>query len=197
MRTTFPRLRWAALAWLAVWTPAYAAVWGWRNFLLLSDISVFLSCAGLWLGSALLLSSQAVASLAVGLAWGVDFLWRAAAGQHLIGGTDYMWDPQYPLWVRLLSFYHLGLPVLLVWSVHRTGYDFRGWRLQSGIAVVVMIASRWLELGPNFNFVERDPILGRTWGPAPVHLLVISGFLIGAIYWPTHRLLASWLPRRP
>ena len=78
-KTAFPRLRWAALVWLAVWTPAYAVVWGWRNFLLLCDLSVFLACAGIWRASPLLLSSQAVASLIIGLAWAAGFALLALA----------------------------------------------------------------------------------------------------------------------
>ena len=56
----FRRLRWAAAAWLAVWVPAYASFWGPRNFLLLCDVAVILTCAGLWLGSPLLLSSRSM-----------------------------------------------------------------------------------------------------------------------------------------
>ncbi|MFL5373599.1 MAG: hypothetical protein ACJ78T_06385, partial [Myxococcales bacterium] len=59
----FPRARWAALLWLLVWMPVYASVWGFANFLHLCDVAVILTCAGLWTGSALLLSSQAVSSL--------------------------------------------------------------------------------------------------------------------------------------
>src|SRR2546423_711329 len=39
-------MRWAAAAWLAVWIPAYASVWGPRNFLLLCDVAVLLTCGG-------------------------------------------------------------------------------------------------------------------------------------------------------
>ena len=68
----FPRMRWAAAAWLAVWIPAYASVWGPRNFLLLCDVAVLLTCAGLWLGSPLLLSSQAVSSILADAVWAMD-----------------------------------------------------------------------------------------------------------------------------
>src|SRR5207237_288632 len=64
-RHPFPRLRWAALLWLSLWVPAYASVWGLSNFLHLCDVAVILTCAGLWSGSALLLSSQAVSSILI------------------------------------------------------------------------------------------------------------------------------------
>src|SRR6266705_343473 len=63
----FPVLRWFALAWMTVWLPAYARVWGWSNFLHVCDVAVILTCAGLIFDSPLLLSSQAVSSLRGGI----------------------------------------------------------------------------------------------------------------------------------
>lgn len=176
-RPAFPSLRWAALAWLVVWVPAYWLFWGPVVFLNLCDIAVVLSCIGLWRGSAVLLTSQALSSIVVDGAWTLDLVWRAAAGRHLIGGTEYMWDAQYPPWLRALSLFHVVLPVLLVWSLRRVGYDPRGLPLQVAIAAAVMIASRALGPSVNANFAFTDPLFGRSWGPAPVHLAVILGGL--------------------
>ena len=107
----FPALRWAALAWLAAWVPAYWAFYGPVVFLNLCDIAVILTCVGLWRGSAFLLSTQAVSSLVVDAAWLLDLGWRAATGRHILGGTEYMWDPGYPAWLRALSLFHVLLPV--------------------------------------------------------------------------------------
>jgi len=89
------------------WVPAYASVWGWTNLLHLCDIAVILTCAGLWFGSPLLLSSQAVSSIVVDLVWDLDVGWRLLSGKHLVGGTEYMWSEQVPLAVRLLSLFPL------------------------------------------------------------------------------------------
>jgi len=194
-RPAFPRLRWAALAWLLAWFPAYLWTYGPVNFLQLCDVAVVLTCVGLWLGSPLLLSSQAVSSLVVDLAWDLDLVWRAATGGHLIGGTEYMWDERYPLWVRLLSCFHLIWPPLLIWALRRVGYDPRGFRLQCVIAVVFLAASRLAAPEANVNFAHRDPFFGRSWGPAPFHLGVILAPLIGVVYWGTHRVLLAALPR--
>ena len=191
----FPWMRWAAVVWLAVWIQAYWVVWGWRNFLHLSDVTVILTCVGLWRGSALLLSSQAVASIVVDLAWCLDVAWRLMFSRHLIGGTEYMWDARFPLWVRLLSVFHVFWPVLLLWALARLGYDRRGWVLQSGIAAVALVLARLLAPAQNINFAYRDPFFGRAWGPAPVHLAVILLPLIVLIYGPTHLALARLLPR--
>src|SRR3989442_1630205 len=65
----FPVLRWFALAWMIVWLPAYARVWGWSSFLHVCDVAVILTCAGLIFDSPLLLSSQAVSSLLGSVGW--------------------------------------------------------------------------------------------------------------------------------
>jgi hypothetical protein len=195
MPPAFPRLRWAALAWLVLWAPIYLTHWGWRNFLLLCDVAVVLTVVGLWRSSALLLSSQAVSTVLVGLVWAVDLGYRGVSGRHLIGGTEYFWDPQYPLWVRLISLYHVGLPLLLLWTLRRTGYDPRAWRMQLGIALLAMVACRIIAPGWNLNFVEREPLLHRTWGPAPAHVTLVFAFTGLVVYWPTHRLLLALFRR--
>jgi hypothetical protein len=192
----FPRARWVALAWIAVWLPAYLWKYGWHVFLNLCDIAVILTCIGLWTGNPLLLSSQAVSSLVVDLAWNVDLVARALTGHHLVGGTEYMWDPKWPLWLRALSAFHVLLPPTLVLALRRTGYDRRALGVQAAIALAVMVVSR-LTLGPdeNQNFTWRDPFLGRSWGPAPVHVGLTWAVLVGAVYWPTHAVLKRLMPR--
>lgn len=191
----FPRMRWAAAAWLLTWIPAYASVWGLPNFLHLCDIAVILTCAGIWSGSALLLSSQAVSSILVDLAWALDICWRLVSGGHLIGGTEYMWQSEFPLAVRLLSLFHLAWPLLLVWSLRRVGYDRRALPLQSGIALCALVASRLFGPALNLNYAFRAPIWGRSFGPGLVHLLVMFGAIVGVIYVPTHLVLARVLMR--
>ena len=187
-------VRAAAALWLVVWFPAYAVVWGWANFLHLSDIAVILACAGFVFCSTLLLSSQAVSSIVVDVAWTLDVLWRLALGGHLIGGTEYMWDPRHPLWVRLLSLFHVAMPVLLLWSLHRLGYDRRALLLQSGIAAAALTAARQVAPDQNINYAFQDPFFHRGWGPPPVHLAIIFSVLVIAVYWPTHWVLAKIFP---
>lgn len=186
-------VRWGALLWLAVWIPAYWRTWGLSNFAHLCDIAVILTCLGLWSSSALLLSSQAVSSLVVDLVWSLDVAWRWLAGRHLIGGTEYLFDPHYPLWVRLLSLFHAAMPVILLAALRRTGYDRRGLPLQCAIAAAALFLARILDPAKNYNFAFRDPILHRAFGPAPVHLAVIF-FALLLIYWPTHEILKRLFP---
>ncbi|MBI3664263.1 MAG: hypothetical protein HY234_14590 [Acidobacteria bacterium] len=191
---SFPRLRWVCVLGLAVWFPTYAVVWGWANFVQLCDLSVLLTVAGVWTGSALLLSSQAVGTIVLNSIWALDAAWRLAAGHHLIGGTEYLWDARYPLWVRLLSLYHVAIPLVALWALRRTGYHLRGWQLQAALSVPALIASRLLDPANNVNFAHVDPILHISFRPAPLHLAIILFFLIGVIYWPTHQVLSRIFP---
>jgi hypothetical protein len=124
-------VRIAALLWLALFVGAYWRTYGAANFLHLCDVAVILTCWGLWRGSALLLSSQAVSSLVVDVAWDLDLAWRFVTGGHIVGGTEYMWDARFPLAVRLMSFFHVAWPPLLVWALRRVGYDRRALLVQS------------------------------------------------------------------
>ena len=193
---TFPVLRWFSLIWMVVWLPAYFRVWGWANLLHLCDVAVILTFAGIWWANPLLLSTQAVSSLVAGFLWLLDVSWRLMTGRFLVGGTNYMWDARYPLWVRLLSTFHVGLPLVLLWTLRKVGYDRRAFGLQATIAAVLLMVSRFLSAELNMNYVYRDPVFHRAWGPIPAHLVMIFIPLVALIYWPTHVLL-GWLFRVP
>ena len=71
----FPRARWLALAALLVYLPTYTVAYGVANFLFICNLSVILAAIGLWTGSALILSSQAVAILVV-VVTGAYIMWE-------------------------------------------------------------------------------------------------------------------------
>jgi hypothetical protein len=189
-------VRLVSALWLLIWVPAYWRTWGVTNFLQLCDVAAILTGIGLLTGNALLLSSQALASLLIDLAWAIDAAGRLLFGRTLIGGTEYLFDAQYPLWVRLLSLFHLALPLLLIWALLRVGYDRRALALQSAITLVVFSAVRFTSAAKNMNFAFRDPFFHRAWGPPPVHILVSVLFMIVVVYLPTHTFL-EWLEPKP
>jgi hypothetical protein len=192
----FPILRWLALLWIVTWLPLNVCVWGWANLMHICDIGVVLACIGLWLGNSLLISSQALSSLSAGVLWSLDVGWRLVTGHHLVGGTEYMRDPTYPLGVRLQSTFHLALPLVLLWAMHKLGYERRALGLQSAIAGAVLIFSRFLPRALNMNYAYQDPLFHRAWGPVPAHLAIILAAMVGVLYWPTH-LLLSWMYPTP
>lgn len=194
---TFPLwIKIAAAAWVAAWIPTYTVYYGWTDFLHLSDVAIAITAIGLWTSSPLLLTSQAISTLVAETIWTVDVAWAEVSGRILIPGVGYMWDTKYPLWLRLMSFYHVLLPVLLLWAVWRVGYDRRSLKLQAGITAAALVAGRlWGGQKNNINFAFRDPFFGRAWGPAPVHLFLMfaGAMLIG--YLPTDWLLAKLFTR--
>jgi hypothetical protein len=186
--------RWLALLSLIVWFAAYWYAWGPANFLHLCDIAVILTCIGLYTNNALLISSQAVSSVLIDIVWSLDVAARLFFGRHLIGGTEYLLDVTTPLWARLLSLFHIILPVILLWTLSRLGYDRRGWKLQSAILLPVLIASRFVTPVQNLNFAVKDPFLHRSYGPAPTHLAITFLFLVFGVYFPTHLLFVRLFP---
>jgi hypothetical protein len=187
-------LRWVALLFLAVYVPSYTIAYGAANFVFLCNLAVFLTALGLWLGSPLVLSSQALCCLVVGAVWSVDVASRVATGRHWIGGTEYLWDARWPLFTRLLSFYHVALPLVLLRALRRAGYDRRALLLQSAIAVAAIVAGRLLGPAANVNHAFLDPFFKRSWGPAPVHVAVVAGALVGVVYPVTHLALRRLFP---
>jgi hypothetical protein len=191
----FPVLRWVWLAFVLVWAPTYAIYWSPVDFLYLCNLAVILTCAGLWLGNSLLVSSQAVSTMVIGTLWVVDVGWGVATGGRLlIGGTEYMWDATRPLWVRLLSFDHLAVPMAAWWATRKLGYDRRAWGFQTGLAAVVLVLSRMVAPEKNVNFAQKELVTFHTWGPAPVHLLVLCSVLALIVYWPVHAVMSRVMP---
>lgn len=185
-------MQWNAIAWLVVWVPTYARVWGWANFLHLCDVAVLLSVAGFVFRSRLLLSSQAIGTVVPYMAWWVDAATRYLTGRDMAGDLGYLWDARYPLWVRLLTLYHVVLPILLIWAVARRGYDRRALALESAIVAALLVVSRFFSPTLNLNFAYRDPIFHRALGPAPVHLAAIVAAIIVVGVLPVHVLLTRW-----
>ncbi len=102
--------------------PVYWKDWGPANFLWFSDMALFISVPALWLESPLLASMMAVGVLLPELYWNFELLFRLLTGKKLAGLTDYMWNSRYPLYLRLLSLFHLALPALLIFMLIRLGY---------------------------------------------------------------------------
>jgi hypothetical protein len=185
-------VRWLALLWLVVWIPVYWHAWGAGNFLHLCDVAVILTCIGLWSGNALLLSSQAVSSVVIDALWTLDVAAWLLFRRHFIGGTEYLFDATIPLWVRLLSLFHIVMPFILLWSLSRLGYDRRGFGLQAAIALPVVIASRFVTPVQNLNFAQTAPFFHRQLGRAPVHLAITYLAVVVGVYLPTHLVFRWW-----
>lgn len=180
--------------WMAFWIPATVVISGPQNFLWLCNIANFLILAGLWLESRLLMSAQLLAVLLIGLLWGLDVGVALVSGVNPIGGTEYMFNEAKPLGERLVSLYHLMLPVVAVYSCMHLGYDRRALGLQTLITWLVLPPTRW------FTGAERN--INWVYGPfgevgepfAPwLYMLALMALWPLALYVPTHLLArALW-----
>src|SRR4030095_14985623 len=121
--------------------PIYWRQYGPANFLWFSDIALVALVPALWLENALLASMMAVSVVFFEALWNIDFFFRLATGKSLIGLSAYMFDPGIPLFIRGLSGFHIVLPLLLLWMLHRLGYDQRAFLWQTIVALVILPVS--------------------------------------------------------
>ena len=122
---------------LCVLVPAYWREYGPTNFLWASDIALFVVFAAVWLESPLLNSMMVIGVLPFELAWIVDFF----AGSQLIGMAQYMFDVELPLFLRLLSLFHIMLPIVMIYLLCRLGYDRRALIAQTLLCWLVLPAT--------------------------------------------------------
>jgi hypothetical protein len=123
--------------------------------------------------------------------YAIDLLGAVLSGHHIIGGTEYMFDPKVSLLVRLLGLYHFIVPPLLLWAVRRLGYDRRAFRWATlTLFVLLPVNAYWR---PQFN-VNWARGLGHEQHVVPQWVYLISYLIVvpAFVYWPTHLGLKRW-----
>ena len=181
--------------WLLVWAPLYWRQYGAQNFLYFCDIGNILIGVGLWLESALIFSWVACGVLLFQTLYVIDLLGRVLTGHHLIGGTEYMFDPHLNLAVRLLSLFHVVTPPLLLWLIYRLGYDPRGWKIQALMTWMVVPVNYFWRPEQNVNWARGLFYREQHFVPGFVYLVAYLLVITILVYWPTHFLLARWAKR--
>jgi hypothetical protein len=182
-------LKIAWTVWLIAWAPIYWSHYGLQNFLFFCDIGNILIGIGLWLESPLIFSWQACSLLVFQTLYTIDLAGAVLGSHHVIGGTEYMFSPDLPLFMRLLSLFHVVTPPLLVWAIWRLGYDPRGWKWQAVTCwIVVPVNYFWR---PEYDVNWARGLFFRTQHavPAAVYLLAYLAVVPLVIYFPTHLLL--------
>ncbi len=181
--------------WLLVWAPLYWRQYGAQNFLYFCDIGNILIGVGLWLESALIFSWVACGVLLFQTLYVIDLLGRVLTGHHLIGGTEYMFDPHLNLAVRLLSLFHVVTPPLLLWLIYRLGYDPRGWKIQALMTWMVVPVNYFWRPEQNVNWARGLFYREQHFVPGFVYLVAYLLVITILVYWPTHFLLTRWAKR--
>jgi hypothetical protein len=179
---------------LAAYVPAYAYAYGGWHFLQLCNLSLLLSCLGALMRNRLLLSAQALGAPVIGLLWIADLAHLAATGRYWHAGTAYLWDERIPEIARMLSVYHLVLPMVLIFALRRFGYDRRALLLQTAISCAAFAVSWWwLRDVENLNYVNAWPGGRVLFADTPgAHAFVTWSLLCAVVYVPTHWLWRRW-----
>ncbi len=182
---------------LCILLPIYSVKWGFANFLWFSDISLIATTIAICTENALLASMMAAGVLIPETVWNVDFFGRLLIGFKTSGLSDYMFNTYYPLWLRLLSLFHVPLPIALIWLLYRLGYDRRAPIAQTILCWIVLPLS-WLlgTDGANINWVyQLGPNPQKITSPLRYLGLMMLVFPV-VFYFPTH-LVLSLIFRRP
>jgi hypothetical protein len=181
--------------WLIVWIPLYWKQYGLQNFLFFCDIGNILIGLALWLESPLIFSWQACGLLLFQTLYTMDLVGALLTGRHFIGGTEYMFDHGIPLFVRLVSLFHVVTPPLLFWAIRKFGYDRRGWKYQTLTAWIVVPINYFWRSGYDVNWARGPFFREQHAMPGPVYLLGYLLVLPLLVYFPTH-LFLQWLTLR-
>jgi hypothetical protein len=132
----------------------YWKSYGPQNFLWMSDIGLFLTLGALWLESPLLISICICAFLAVELIWNIDFFILLTTGKKTMGLTDYMFDPQYALFLRLLSLFHVVLPVIwILLAIHWRYEACALWYAVPMVWIILIVTHVVTNPAENINWV--------------------------------------------
>jgi hypothetical protein len=182
-------------AFVAVLVLVYWRQYGPKNFLWMSDIALFGSTVALWWPNRLLSSVETVSVLVLEIIWGIDVLLRLLLGEKFAVLSTYMFRRDIPLWIRLLSLFHLWLPWLLLWQVMQQGYDPRALAVQTVVWWVVVTACYFISTPEeNINFAHGIGNLPQRLTPVG-YLIVLLLFVPVCVYVPTHFFL-EWIAGR-
>ncbi|MBB3140569.1 hypothetical protein [Halomonas organivorans] len=191
-------LKLAFTLWMLFWAPSVALRIGVQNYLWLCNLANFLLLVGLWAESRRLISMQWLASALVGSLWALDAGVAWASGWHPIGGTEYMFDASIPLSVRLLSLYHLVLPLVAGFGVARLGYDGAALAWQTALTWAAILAA-WALTDParNVNWVEGPFGASQAWLPDGLYVITLMLIWPLVLYLPVHLATLALMRRQP
>jgi hypothetical protein len=176
-------------AFTAVLIPVYWREYGPQNFLWLSDISLFMSVYMVWRPSPLMNSMLVVGVLPLEIVWNLDFFGRLLFGWEGTGLAAYMFDDNYPLYLRALSLFHVPLPPLWIWLAWRWGYDKRALPAMTRLFLAV-IPLTYLLSGPadNINWVYHPEVHGWRISQG-FWLMGVMAAIPLLVFWPMHGLM--------
>jgi hypothetical protein len=174
-------------------------VYGPLNFLWECDVAVLTILIALWSNSRLLTSIAAIAAVVPMGLWIADIAARIVLGHYVFGFAGYMFDRHVPRVIRLISAFHIWLPLLLIWMLIKVGYDRRAFLFQSLFMAGLLVTCWLVSLPPpehsmhepvNINWVYGTSDQGPQTKLPPLAYLALMIVLYPAlIYLPSHVML--------
>jgi hypothetical protein len=193
----------AYTAFMAVLVPVYLHNYGPTNFLYFCDIALVLTLFAIWPENALVISMCAVGIVVPQAVWVVDFLVNLG-GFSLTGMTDYMFQSNHSLFLRLLSLFHGWMPFLLFYLVWKIGYDRRALWPWTGLFWVVMLVCFFFMPPPTPDPGLTPVNINYVWGMRDTEAqnmmpawLWLTSLMIGipvCVFVPTHFILSFTMP---
>lgn len=172
--------------------PVYWKYWGPANFLWFSDVALFLSVGAMWMESRLLASMMAVGVLLPELYWNLELIVRLTSGNRLAGLTDYMWNKKHPLFLRLLSLFHVFLPITIILMLKWFGYDPSALLFQTVLAwVILFLCYKLTPPSANINWVFGLGNAPQHKIPSKYFLMLMMAVYPLLVFLPTHFILKA------
>ncbi len=180
---------------VAVLVPVYWVRYGPTNLLWFSDMALIGTVAALWLESSFLVSMMTTGVLLFDVVWSSLFFYRLIQGGGTEGFVGYMFDPQFSIFIRALSLFHIMLPIIQLWAVRKLGYDIQAWKYQVVFGWIVLPLT-YAVSGPkeNINWVYGVKEVPQKWLPPALHVAVLMVLYPTLVCFPTHRILKTFFP---
>ena len=118
-----------------------------------------------------------------------NFLWFSDIALLALVPALWLENALLPFFIRGLSCFHIILPLLVLWTLHRLGYDWRAFLWQTLVALVVLPLS-YLVSNPqeNVNWVYGFGQNPQKILPAPLFVILLMLLFPLVVYLPTHLL---------
>ena len=172
---------------LIILIPVYWYNYGIQNFLWFSDIGLFLTVITVFTGNNLPISMAAVGLIILESIWTLDFFLDLCTKYNLIDLADYMFDIRLPLSLRLLSLFHLMLPIIWIYYLYKKGYDTRAFKYFTVLFwAVILITYFFTPIADNINWVflpEKHNLKFISPSLWALLLFIVPPFLL---FLPTH-----------
>jgi hypothetical protein len=148
-------------AFMTLMFPAYITYYPFANFFNLCQLHLFLVLISFLTDTHLFISMSALGISIIQFFWCLDLICETI-GINFIGGTKYMYDTSYPLYLRSLSLFHAWFPFFLLYLIKKVGYDKRALYPQFILSNSVCLLSYYnIDLyNENINMMKDVGIFG-------------------------------------